>query len=70
MIAITSAIFLFIIPSKNNKKSLLEWNEAVKIPWGILILFGGGFLSQMDFKQLKWIYGLGINLAPLPLPMR
>ena len=47
MIAITSAIFLFIIPSK-NKKHLLEWNEAVKIPWGILFYLVGAFYR-------KWI---------------
>ena len=43
-IAIAGAIILFIIPASENKKEfLLDWQTAVKIPWDILILFGGGF---------------------------
>lgn len=41
-IAIIAAISLFIIPSQNKKTELLVWNEAKKLPWGLLILFGGG----------------------------
>ncbi len=40
--AILGAIILFIIPQKNEKKPLLEWHETEKLPWGILLLFGGG----------------------------
>src|SRR5699024_4431669 len=43
VIAMTAAIILFIIPSKNKKgDQLLNWDTAVKLPWGILLLFGGG----------------------------
>ena len=42
IIALISAIFLFIIPSSNKKEKLMNWKEAVNIPWGILILLGGG----------------------------
>jgi len=28
---------------KNNNKKILDWNTAVEIPWGVLILIGGGF---------------------------
>lgn len=42
-IAISGAIALFFIPSRDPKsKTLLDWNDAEKISWGILILFGGG----------------------------
>jgi sodium-dependent dicarboxylate transporter 2/3/5 len=40
--AILGAIILFVIPQKNEKKSLLEWHDTEKLPWGILLLFGGG----------------------------
>lgn len=41
-IAIIAAISLFIIPSHNKKTDLLLWEETKNLPWGLLILFGGG----------------------------
>ncbi len=42
-IAISAALLLFIIPSSIRKKEfLLDWETAVRIPWGIIILLGGG----------------------------
>ena len=42
IIAIFFAVTLFIIPTKNKKvkSKLLVWEDTVKLPWGILILFG------------------------------
>jgi len=40
--AIFGAILLFIIPIKSKSKGLLEWKDTEKLPWGILLLFGGG----------------------------
>ena len=43
MIATLGAILLFIVPAGGgNKRALLIWDDAQKIPWGILLLFGGG----------------------------
>ena len=42
MIAISSAIILFILPSKNKKEPIMKWKDALTIPGGILLLFGGG----------------------------
>ena len=67
MIAITSAIFLFIIPSKNNRKPLLEWNEAVKIPWGILILFGGGLSIANGFQTTQIDLWIGDQLSSITI---
>lgn len=51
VIAIIGAICLFIIPSKNNKKiGIINWETAQKIPWGILLLFGGGLALAEGFK--------------------
>jgi sodium-dependent dicarboxylate transporter 2/3/5 len=42
-IAITAALLLFIIPSNiKEKEFLIDWETAVRIPWGIIILLGGG----------------------------
>ena len=42
IIAIFFAVILFIIPTRNNSvdKTLLVWKDTVKLPWGILLLFG------------------------------
>lgn len=67
MIAIASAIFLFIIPSKNNRKPLLEWKEAVKIPWGILILFGGGLSIANGFQTSEMDIWIGHQLSSITI---
>jgi len=42
-ISMLAALSLFTIPFKFNRgEFILEWKDTVKLPWGILILFGGG----------------------------
>jgi sodium-dependent dicarboxylate transporter 2/3/5 len=41
-IAITSAFLFFLIPSSNKKNDLLQWKQMKQLPWGLLLLFGGG----------------------------
>src|SRR5699024_6966897 len=61
IIAMTFAIILFLIPSKNKEGDrLLDWNTAVKLPWGILLLFGGGLAIAEGFSTSglsEWIGG-------------
>ena len=43
MIAIGAAIVLFVIPNGQEKGSfLIDWPQAERLPWGVLLLFGGG----------------------------
>lgn len=52
VVAITLSIILFTIPSKNRKgTTLLDWKTAVRLPWGIVLLFGGGFALASGFKE-------------------
>lgn len=67
MIAITSAIVLFIIPSKNHNEPLLKWKEAVKIPWGILILFGGGLSIANGFQTTEMDVWIGTQLSSISI---
>ena len=60
IIAITFAIVLFIIPDKKNKP-LLNWEDTVKLPWGILLLFGGGMAIASAFGKS----GLALWIANL-----
>jgi len=41
-IAMFGAVILFIIPASDRKSAILDWSDAEKVSWGILILFGGG----------------------------
>lgn len=51
-IAITGAMLLFVIPSDYQKGVfLLDWQTAVKIPWGIVVLFGGGLALAHGFSE-------------------
>lgn len=49
-VAIFIALILFIIPSKTKKgERLMNWKTANKIPWNIVLLFGGGFALAQGF---------------------
>ncbi|NKI18255.1 DASS family sodium-coupled anion symporter [Spongiibacter sp. KMU-166] len=41
-IALAAALALFVIPAGESKRPLLTWPEAEGLPWGVLLLFGGG----------------------------
>ena len=59
VVAIISGIILFIIPAGGeDRRKLINWDEAVKLPWGILLLFGGGLALAEGFKTTglaEWI---------------
>lgn len=51
-VAIFMAALLFFIPSKTNKgRRLMEWEDAARLPFGILFLFGGGFALAKGFDS-------------------
>jgi len=51
VIAIIGAVLFFIIPagSRDETTPLLDWPTAAKIPWGVLLLFGGGLALAKGF---------------------
>ena len=59
-IAIIAALAVFITRSSKGS-GLVEWSITTKLPWGILILFGGGLSMAnaiMSSGLGKWIGGL------------
>ncbi len=51
-VAMAGALLLFIIPTSIRKNEyVLNWEWAKRIPWGILILFGGGFALASGFRE-------------------
>lgn len=66
LIAIVFAIVLFAIPSPNVKGDrLLDWDTAVKLPWGILLLFGGGLAIAGGFVDTGLSEWFGAQLIGL-----
>lgn len=60
-VALFGGLLLFVLPSFEHKKALLSWKDTEKLPWGILLLFGGGLaLAAMLEKN-----GVMIELSKL-----
>ena len=65
-VAIAAAVILFITPvDRKFSGFLLTWKEARNIPWGILILFGGGIALAAGFTSSGLSEWLGQNLESL-----
>lgn len=75
MISIAAGVLLFIVPNGNRQegeetKPLMEWKETQKLPWGILLLFGGGMALAAAFKSsglINWIGDFFAGLENYPL---
>lgn len=58
IIVLVGVVALFIIPSSTKGERILDWKTAERIPWGVLILFGGGLALAVGFKETglaEWI---------------
>lgn len=69
-VAILMAFILFFIPAKKEKRMLMTWEEAKKLPFGIILLFGSGFALAKGFEVSglsNWLSGQlnFLNKAPL-----
>lgn len=64
VIALLAAMLLFAIPVSPTKgKFALDWEAARNVPWGVLLLFGGGLALAAAFKSTglaEWI-GEGVG---------
>ncbi|HSF88079.1 MAG TPA: DASS family sodium-coupled anion symporter [Saprospiraceae bacterium] len=69
IIAMAAGIILFLLPSGQGAKgNLLVWEDAVKLPWGIILLFGGGMALADAFESsglAVWIGGQMTGLSVL-----
>ncbi|HFE52590.1 MAG TPA: SLC13/DASS family transporter [Bacteroidetes bacterium] len=65
-VAMAAAILLFLIPGDRKRgEFLLDWETAVKIPWGILLLFGGGIALAQGFSGTGLAQWIGHHLTRL-----
>ncbi len=62
-IAIGASLTLFVVPSGTEDRALLSWDDAEKLPWGVLLLFGGGLSLASAISETglaKWM-GQGVS---------
>ncbi len=70
-VALGAVVVLFLVPSGDGD-ALLDWPTAARIPWGLLILFGGGIAIARAFDQSGLGAALGAALSGLaswPVPL-
>lgn len=70
-VALIAVIVLCLIPDGREGR-LLDWAAAEKIPWGALVLFGGGIALATAFDKSGLSDLIGQNLTGLrhlPLPL-
>ena len=66
IIGLGAALLMFVLPtSKKEKGSLMDWESAVKLPWGILLLFGGGLAIAHGIQASGLSAWIGSLLAQL-----
>jgi sodium-dependent dicarboxylate transporter 2/3/5 len=65
VIAIAGSLILFVLPAAEKNKKLMDWKTARGLPWGILLLFGGGLAIAAAFKATGLADWFGRHLASL-----
>ncbi len=68
-VAIVMALVLFLFPTKNEKsRGILIWEDVHKLPFDIVLLFGGGFAlaKGLEVSGMSAWMATGINLSGIP----
>ncbi|GAB5486994.1 MAG: DASS family sodium-coupled anion symporter [Parasphingorhabdus sp.] len=64
-VAMAAALLAFVIPSGTDRHALVTWTDTKRLPWGVLILFGGGLSLAAALSSSGLTLWLGQQLAPL-----
>ena len=65
-IVMTAALLLFVIPSGDGSPArLMQWDDLARLPWGVLILFGGGLALAAQVSSSGLAVWLGESLLPV-----
>ena len=65
-IVLVAALLLFVLPSGDREQPrLMVWEDIIRLPWGVLILFGGGLSLAAAVSDSGLALWLGQQLAPL-----
>ncbi|HEX9652104.1 MAG TPA: SLC13 family permease, partial [bacterium] len=65
-VMMSMAVLMFVIPVNWRRgEFLLDWDSALKIPWGLLLLFGGGIALAKGFQTTGLAAWIGLHLTHL-----
>jgi sodium-dependent dicarboxylate transporter 2/3/5 len=65
-VAVAAALALFLLPSGDgDRRALLDWSDLQRLPWGVLVMFGGGLALAEAVSSSGLAPALGGLLAPL-----
>ncbi|MGQ1837797.1 SLC13 family permease [Kocuria turfanensis] len=65
-IAMVVGLLLFLLPAGARRGvRLLDWETAVKLPWGVLLLFGGGLALSAQFSSSGLTDWIGVGATAL-----
>jgi len=65
-VAIAVSLPLFLIPVKGSTQSrVMDWETARRLPWDIILLFGGGFALANGFRDSGLSLWIGSQLQGL-----
>ncbi|MGL2669365.1 SLC13 family permease [Helicobacter pylori] len=70
VIAMGVSVLLFILPANHQGDRLIDWDTAKKLPWDVLLLFGGGLALSAQFSKTGlslWIGHLVSDFSHLPI---
>jgi sodium-dependent dicarboxylate transporter 2/3/5 len=62
-VAIFVALLLFLIPGEQKGEALINWGTVRRIPWRIVLLFGGGFALAKGFIESGLSEHIGSQLV-------
>jgi sodium-dependent dicarboxylate transporter 2/3/5 len=63
-VAVAGALLLFLIPDGTGR-AILNWDEANRAPWGVIMMFGGGLALAAGIGESGLADWLGVALQPL-----
>jgi sodium-dependent dicarboxylate transporter 2/3/5 len=63
-VAVAGALLLFVIPDGTGR-AILNWEEANRAPWGVIMMFGGGLALAAGIGASGLAEWLGVALQPL-----
>jgi sodium-dependent dicarboxylate transporter 2/3/5 len=66
-VVMAGAVLMMVLPSGNGERgrNLLNWKEAASIPWGVILLFGGGISLAEAMERTELADWLGGHLQAL-----
>ena len=64
-VAMTAALAAFLVPSGRKGEALMTWDALGRLPWGVLILFGGGLALASAITSSGLALWLGQQLSGL-----